>query len=77
MHILFFETNQKNVLEKGMKDWTFDVYLLTGELSSWFRLSESLKMTFAKSYALFLNCLSKGGGSDCFFQSNVFPTPVK
>ena len=48
MHILFSGANQKNVLEKGMKDWTLKVYLLTGELSSWFWLIESLKMICAK-----------------------------
>ena len=30
MHIFFCQTNQKNVLQKGMKDWTFEVCLLTG-----------------------------------------------
>ena len=68
MHILFCWTNQKNVLEKGMKDWTFKVYLLTGELSSWFRLVESLKITCAKPYAWFLKYLSKGRGLDYFLQ---------
>ena len=39
----------ENVLQKEMKDWTFKVYLLTGEISSWFLLIESLKMTFDRS----------------------------
>ena len=33
MHILFCRTNQINVLQKEIKDWTFEVYLLTGETS--------------------------------------------
>ena len=33
MHILFCRTNQKNVLLKEIKDWAFEVYLLTGEYS--------------------------------------------
>ena len=32
MYILFYHTNQKNVLQKE-KDWTFEVYLLVGEPS--------------------------------------------
>ena len=72
MHILFCRTNQKNVLQKEIKDWTFEVYLLTGEPSSWFALIESLKMTCARSYARFLNFLSNGG-LVCFLQPNVMP----
>ena len=47
--------NQKNVLQKEIKDWTFKAYLLTEETSSWFLLIESLKITCARSYAWFLN----------------------
>ena len=47
-HILFYQTYQKNVLQTKIKDWTLEVYLLLGELSSWFWLIESLKMTFAR-----------------------------
>ena len=77
MHILFCWTYQKNLLQKGMKDWTFEVYLLTGELSSWFRLIESLKMTCARSYLWFLNFLSSGGCLDCFLKLNVLPNLSK
>ena len=47
---------------------TLEVYLLTGELSSWFRLIESLNMTCAKPYEGFLNL-----SLDCFLQSKVLP----
>ena len=41
MHISFCRTNQKNVLQKVIKDWHFEVYLLTGEPSQfWFLLSD-------------------------------------
>ena len=65
MHILFCHTNQKNLLQKEIKDWTFEAYLLTEETSSRFLLTESLKMTCARSYAWFLNFLSNGEGLDC------------
>ena len=58
--------NQKKVLQKEIKDWTFEVYLLTEETSFSFSLFESLKMTFARSYALFLNILSNREGLDWF-----------
>ena len=32
MHILFCWKNQKNVLQKGKKDWIFEVFLFAGEL---------------------------------------------
>ena len=34
MHILFCGKNQKNVLKEDTKGWTFEVYLLNGELSA-------------------------------------------
>ena len=34
MYILFCGTNQKNVLQKNIKDWTLEVYLLIGEPSA-------------------------------------------
>ena len=38
--ILYFGgTNQKNVLQTEIKDWTFEVYLLAGEHRSLFLLS--------------------------------------
>ena len=46
MHFLFCRKNQKNVLQKEVKDWTFEAYALTDETTSWFLLIESLKMTF-------------------------------
>ena len=55
MHILFCRKNQKNVLQREIKDWTFKAYLLTPDNSSWFLLIESLKITCARSYAWFLN----------------------
>ena len=57
MHILFCPSNQKNMLQKEMKDWTFEVYLLIGELSSWFPLIESVKITYDSPYVWFLNFL--------------------
>ena len=52
MHFLFRRKNQKNVLQKEIKDWTFEADLVTDETISWFSLTESLKMTFesARSY---------------------------
>ena len=50
MHILFCRENQKNVLQKDIKDWVFQAYLLTEETSSGFLLIGSLKMTYARSY---------------------------
>ena len=56
-----------------MKDWTFKVHLLTGELSSLFQLIESLKMTCARAYTWFLNLLLSREGLDCFWQPNILP----
>ena len=39
----------ENVLQKEIKDWVFKVYLLTGVISSWLMLIESMKMTFDRS----------------------------
>ena len=47
MNILCCRINQKNVLQKEIKDCTFEVYLLTREPSSRFPMIESLKMTCA------------------------------
>ena len=73
MHVLFCRTNQKNMLQKGMKDGAFKVYLLTGELNFWFMLFECLKMTAARPYAWFLIFLSNGPGLHCFLRFNVSP----
>ena len=55
MHILFCLKNQKNMLQREIKSWTFKAYLLTANISSWFLLIESLKITCARSYVWFLN----------------------
>ena len=55
MHILFCCKNQKNVLQREIKDRTFKAYLLTVETAFWFPLTQSLKITCARSYAWFLN----------------------
>ena len=73
MYILFCRTNLKIVFQTGMKDWTFEVNLLTGELSSWFQLIESLKMTCARPYAWFWFFLLSGGVLDSFSQPNALP----
>ena len=46
---------RKTSLQKEIKYWTNKSYLSTEETSSWFLLTESLKMTCAKSSAWFLN----------------------
>ena len=48
------------MLQEEIKDWTFEAYLLTEEITSWFLWIKLLKMTCARSYAWFLNFL------DCF-----------
>ena len=48
-----------------------------GELSSWFWLTESLKMTCARPCAWFLKFLSSRGGLDCFSQPSVLPKHCK
>ena len=73
MHIFFCHTNQKNMLQKEIKGWTFEVCLWTGEPSSWFPLIESLKMACARSFEWFLNFWSNGEGLDCVLQPNVLP----
>ena len=70
---MFYFVRQINMLQKGMKDRAFKVYLLTGELNSWFMLFESLKMISAKPYAWFLIFLSNKGGLNYFMQLNVLP----
>ena len=59
MHFLFCGTNQKNVLQKEIKDRAFEVYLLTWEPSSWFLLIELLKTTCAGSNTSRSNILPK------------------
>ena len=36
MHILFCRKNQKNVLQKEIKNWVFEAYSFNKETSSWF-----------------------------------------
>ena len=60
-------TNEKNTLQKEIKDSAFEFYLLTGEPSQFMTLLiESLKMTYARSFVWFLNFLSNQEGWDCF-----------
>ena len=68
--------NQRNVLQKEVKDRTFETYLLIEEPSFWFLLIESLKMICARSFASFLNFLSNGEGIDCFLW-HILPKPSK
>ena len=41
------------MLQDEIKDWTFEAYLLTEETSLWFLLIEQLKVTCARSSAVF------------------------
>ena len=69
-YFILWHNSAKRVKER-IKDWTFEVYLITGEDSSWFLLIESVKITCARSYTWFLNFLSNGEGLDCFSQPNL------
>ena len=60
MHILFCCKNEKNMLQKEIKDWTFGAYSLTKEISSWFVLIASLKMTCVRSCVWFWNFIREG-----------------
>ena len=71
MRILFCCKNQKNVLQRESKDWTFKAYLLTADTGSWFPLTESLKITCARTYAWFLNFYW------IVFRDMSYPNPVK
>ena len=77
MHILFCHTGLQNVLQKVIKVWTLEVYLLTGEPSSWLLQIESLKMICTRSHAWFLDFLSNSEGLDCFLWPNVLPKVSK
>ena len=76
MHILFYLTNQKNVLQKEIKDWTSKIYLLTGECSSWFQFSNSsfliIETDLCQLFVWFFNFLLNGG-LDCFSRPNALP----
>ena len=79
---IFCHTKQKNVLQKEIKEWAFEGYLLTARLfinsvSSWFWLNESLKMTCTRSNAWYLDFLSNGERLDYFSLPNVLPTLCK
>ena len=65
--------------EKRVTEWNkrlaFEFYLSTGgnPTSSLFPLTESLKMTCARSYAWFLNFFVRRRGFGLFFADNVLP----
>ena len=69
-------TNEKNVLQGEIKDWAFEVYLLTGEPSQFMISDDSI--TEPDLYQIlhvvfeFLFFLSNGEGWDCFWQPNLF-----
>ena len=73
MHILFCCKSQKKVLQIKIKDWNFEVYLLTEEPCSWFLLTESWERTSTRSYGWFLKYLTYGVGLDCFSWPSVLP----
>ena len=62
MHNLFCRANKKNVLQKEIKNWTFEFYLVIGELISWLILTESFQVTSAISYVWFsIFCQNSNG----------------
>ena len=65
--LLFYHTSQKNVLQKEVKDWTFEVDLWTGEPSSWFQLIESLKWYVSQILCVVLEFFVKQWGFEFFF----------
>ena len=75
MHILSHKS--ESVLQGKTKDWTFKVYLLTGEVSSGFPLIGQLKMTLWQIYVQFLNLLLNRGASNCLSRTSVLPELYK
>ena len=75
MHILFCCKNQKNMLQKEIKDWTFEVYLLTKETNSWFPLI--MENDLCQIHCMVLEFLSNGVSLDCFLQPNILPKHSK
>ena len=61
--------NKRNWTWNLKRDWTFEIYLLTGKHISCILPTQSLKITCARSYAWFLNFLSKGRGFRLFFMA--------
>ena len=68
---LFCHKNQKNMLQKEIKDWTFNTYLLTEESSSWFLLIGSLRINLCQILCMVLEFLSNEEGLHCFSQHNL------
>ena len=63
MHILFYHTNQKNVLQKE-KDWTFEVFLLPGGpspliMADWIIENDVCQILFVFPEFFFLHCFSQ------------------
>ena len=74
---LSFCTNEKNVLQREIKDWAFEFYLLTGEPSQ-FMISADWIIEHDLFQILcvvleFLNFFWNGEGWDCFWLAKVLP----
>ena len=67
----------ENLFQKEIKDWVFEVHLLTKETSSWFPLNGSVKMTCARSYAHGSWIIIKRREFELFFYSISYPNSVK
>ena len=73
-HTYFFcRTNQKKCVTKRNKILNFWNLVINWEPSSAFPLIESLKITCARSHALFLNFLWYWECLDCFSWPNILP----
>ena len=72
MHILFCPTNQKCVLQKGIKVWTFEVDILTGEFSSWLA-DWIIEDDFCQTLWVVPEFFVKEKGFGLFLQPNVLP----
>ena len=72
---LSFYTNEKNVLQREIKDWAFVFYLLTGKPRQ-FMISADWIIEHVLCQILyvvleFLNLFSNREGWDCFYQAKV------
>ena len=72
---LSFYTNEKNVLQREIKDWAFEFYLLTGEPRQ-FMISADWIIEHVLCQILcvvleFLNLFPNREGWDCFWQAKV------
>ena len=76
MHILFCPTNQKCVLQKGIKVWTFEVYILTGEFSSWLA-DWIIEDDFCQTLWVVPEFFVKEKGFGLFLQPSVLPKVSK